>query len=278
MHNQTWLRRGLLYSAGDDMSHVVPPLLYGKISTWGYLHQIQSQTIGINAKQQDLATSGLCWDDRESFEEFHKPSFAKGRPREPSGLPFFLRQILTCWYLLEIDYQTLGINTKRQDLGASGHCWQDLGSFEELQIPCFAKGGDHMAGMVPPLLWCRISTCGYLLQIECQTIGINSKQQDLAASGLGLHDQGSSKELQKCPFAKRAPHEPCGALFKWLNLVLKYSLKAIISYLTLSLKVGAFEINGVKDWLCPFLKLVTKMTPIITEEFVWQALLVNSFV
>ena len=30
---------------------------------------------------------------------------------------------------------------KQQDLGASGFCWQDQGSYEELQKPRFAKGG-----------------------------------------------------------------------------------------------------------------------------------------
>ena len=34
--------------------------------------------------------------------------------------------------------------------------------------------GDHMAHVVPPVLSGRISTCGYLLQIECQTAGFRS--------------------------------------------------------------------------------------------------------
>ena len=45
--------------------------------------------------------------------------------------------------------------------------------------------GDHMAHVVPPLLLGRIFKCGYLVPIEYQPVGINAKQQDLGASGLG---------------------------------------------------------------------------------------------
>ena len=46
--------------------------------------------------------------------------------------------------------------------------------------------GENMAHVVgPPLLLGRISKCEYPLAIECQTIGINPKQQDLGACGLG---------------------------------------------------------------------------------------------
>ena len=51
--------RNLVLQRGDHMSHVVPPLLSGQISTCGYLLNIEWETIGINAKQQDLGASGL---------------------------------------------------------------------------------------------------------------------------------------------------------------------------------------------------------------------------
>ena len=70
--------RHLVLQKGDHMSHVVPRLVSGRISKCGYLVQIEWQTIGINAKQQDLAASGLCWDEEGSFKELQKPVIAKG--------------------------------------------------------------------------------------------------------------------------------------------------------------------------------------------------------
>ena len=70
-----------------------------------------------------------------------------------------------------------------------------------------------MSHVVAPLLLDLISTCGYLLPIELQTIGINTKQQHLGASSLCLEDQGSFEELQKPRFAKAGPHEPCDSPF-----------------------------------------------------------------
>ena len=43
--------RKLVLERGDHISHVVPPLLWGRISKCGYLQQIEYQTIGMNAKQ-----------------------------------------------------------------------------------------------------------------------------------------------------------------------------------------------------------------------------------
>ena len=105
-------------------------------------------------------------------------------------------------YLRKIECQTIGINAKQQDWEASGLCWHDQGSFKQLQKPCFTKGGPHEPCVSPPLLLTRISKFWYLRQIECQTIGINAKQQDLGSTGLCWHNQGSSKELQKPCFAK----------------------------------------------------------------------------
>ena len=63
-----------------------------------------------------------------------------------------------------------------------------------------------MSHVVPPLLLGRISKCGYLLQIECQTVRINAKMQDIGASGLCKPDQGSFEELQNRRFAKKVSH------------------------------------------------------------------------
>ena len=65
-----------------------------------------------------------------------------------------------------------------------------------------------------PLLSGRISTCGYLLQIECQ-IQCNWNQCQTAASGLCWHDQGTFKELQKPHFAKGGAYELHGP---WLAI------------------------------------------------------------
>ena len=54
---------------------------------------------------------------------------------------------------------------------------------------------------------------GYLLPIEWQTIEINGKLQDFAASGLGSPVKRSLEPLAKRRFAKGLPHEPCGLPF-----------------------------------------------------------------
>ena len=57
--------------------------------------------------------------------------------------------------------------------------------FRRVTETSFCKGGGaHMAHVVPPLLLGRISKCEYLLPIECQTIGVNAKQQNLGACRL----------------------------------------------------------------------------------------------
>ena len=56
-----------------------------------------------------------------------------------------------------------------------------------VRISSFAKGGSHMSHVIPFLLLGRISKRRYL-PIECQTVAINVKQQDLGASGLCVID------------------------------------------------------------------------------------------
>ena len=85
--------------------------------------------------------------------------------------------------------------------------------FRKVGKTSFCKGGDHMNHVVPPLVFGRIFKCGYLLPIEWQTIRVNVKQQDLAASGLGSPLNRSLVKLVKRRFAKWGPHEPCGPHF-----------------------------------------------------------------
>ena len=110
--------------------------------------------------------------------------------------------ISKCGHLLPIECQTIGIMAKQQDLGASGLDWPDQRRFEELRKPSFPKG-DHMSHVVPCLLLGVIWTCGYLLQIDCQAIGINAKKEDLRGSGPLRHYKRDSEEMQKTRFAKR---------------------------------------------------------------------------
>ena len=68
--------RNLVLQRGHHMSHVVPSLLLGWISTCGYLLPIEWQIIGINGKQRDFVTFGLFWQEG-SFEELETSRFAK---------------------------------------------------------------------------------------------------------------------------------------------------------------------------------------------------------
>ena len=75
------------------------------------------------------------------------------------------------------------------------------------------QSGNHMAGVVLPLVFSRIFKCGYPLRIEWEPIGIDGKQKYLEGSGLGWQDLGSFEELQNARFAEGGPHGPCGAPF-----------------------------------------------------------------
>ena len=67
----------------------------------------------------------------------------RGGPHQPCGPPFAIGWISMDWYLLLTDWQTIGINAKQQDSEASGLCWHDEGSFEELQKPHLERGGPY---------------------------------------------------------------------------------------------------------------------------------------
>ena len=78
-------------------SHVVPPLLCGQISKCEFLPQIECQTIGINAKNQDLVPFGLSSDQRGTLEKFQKPRFAKGGPHGSCGPPCAIGTDFDVW-------------------------------------------------------------------------------------------------------------------------------------------------------------------------------------
>ena len=135
--------RNHILERGDHMTHVITPSILDGILKCSYLSQMECQTIGINAKQQDLGFSGLSWQDQKSFEELQKYRSAKEGQGGSSAPLLILGRIFNCGYLLTIECQTIGINAKLQHLPASDLSWQYQKSFEELQKCRFRNGGQH---------------------------------------------------------------------------------------------------------------------------------------
>ena len=145
--------------------------------------------------RRQTAVFGILWPlltGSGKFRRVAETSFCKGGTTRAIWSPFAIGPNFQVW-ITPANRATIGINSKKEDLAASGLCWHEQGSFEELQKLRFAKGDHEPCG--PPFLSGLISTCKYLLQIEWRTIGIGAKQDDFAASGLFWHDHESMKNL-----------------------------------------------------------------------------------
>ena len=141
------------------MSHVVPPLLLGRILKCGYLQQMEWQTIGVNGKQQDLAASGLGSPLKKILEKLVKRRFAKGGPHASCGPPFAITPNFQVW----ISAANRVPNDRSQGQTARfGSLWPWLTTkqkFRKVGKTSFCKGGDQMSHVVPSLLLGRILKC-----------------------------------------------------------------------------------------------------------------------
>ena len=82
------------------------------------------------------------------------------------------------------------LSAKQPESTTENSIWQPLAfanMIREISKSCrnlVLQRGDHVKHVVPHFLLGRISRCGYLLPIECEAIGINTKQKDLEAFGI----------------------------------------------------------------------------------------------
>ena len=132
-----------------------------------------------------------------------------------------LGRISMCGYLQQLKCRTIRINPMQhmvcEPLAFSDMITEVFKSCRNLVL----QKGTKWAMWSPFAI--GISTCQYLWQMLCQTIGINAKRQDLVASSLSWHDEGSFEESQKPRFAKGGPHEPCGPQFPIVDISCKSS-------------------------------------------------------
>ena len=193
--------RNLVLQRGDHMSHVVHPLILGQISICGY----PANRVANNRDQRQTGRFGSLWPFLTwsgKFRRVAEASFCKG------WTTWLMWS--TLWYKAEfrrVDISCKSIAKQSESTPNSGIWWplafpdiirEVSKSYRNLDL----QKGDHMAYVVSYLLLGRNLTYAFVWQIECQTIGINAKQQDLEASGPSWHDQGSFEELEKLRFAK----------------------------------------------------------------------------